>query len=97
MSSRRMRLNGLATTIVATSAAVALLAASPWAAAVPGRCAWSTARRPYRSNWRAARNVGERGQQTIWVAASPDAAHPLRATGWVLRPGHSLTITVPNH
>jgi hypothetical protein len=34
--------------------------------------------------------------QTIWVAASPDAAHPLRATGWVLRPGHSVTITVPN-
>jgi hypothetical protein len=35
--------------------------------------------------------------QTIWVAASPDPAHPLKATGWVLRPGHSVTITVPNH
>ena len=34
---------------------------------------------------------------TIWVAASPDKAHPLHATGWVLRPGHSLTITVPDH
>jgi hypothetical protein len=35
--------------------------------------------------------------QTIWVAASPDPAHPLRATGWVLAPGHSVTIAVPNH
>jgi hypothetical protein len=35
--------------------------------------------------------------QTIWVAASPDTAHPLAATGWVLKPGHSVTITVPNH
>jgi Thaumatin family len=35
--------------------------------------------------------------KTIWVAASPDKAHPLSATGWVLRPGHRVTITVPNH
>jgi hypothetical protein len=35
--------------------------------------------------------------QTIWVAASPDKAHPLRATGWVLRAGRSVTISVPNH
>jgi hypothetical protein len=35
--------------------------------------------------------------QTVWVAASPDKAHPLRATGWVLPPGHSVTISVPNH
>jgi hypothetical protein len=35
--------------------------------------------------------------QTIWLAASPDKAHPLAATGWVLRPGHSVTIIVPDH
>ena len=34
--------------------------------------------------------------QTIWVAASPDPSQPLAATGWVLRPGKSVTITVPN-
>jgi thaumatin family protein len=34
--------------------------------------------------------------QTIWVAASPDAGHPLAATGWVLPAGQSVTITVPN-
>jgi hypothetical protein len=35
--------------------------------------------------------------QTIWVAAAPDAKHPLSATGWVLPVGHSVTITVPDH
>ena len=35
-------------------------------------------------------------KQTIWVAASPDRAHPLAATGWVLPAGHRVTITVPN-
>jgi hypothetical protein len=34
--------------------------------------------------------------QTIWVAASPDASVPLAATGWVLPAGHSVTITVPD-
>jgi hypothetical protein len=34
--------------------------------------------------------------QEIWVAASPDTAHPLTATGWALPPGQSVTITVPN-
>jgi hypothetical protein len=35
--------------------------------------------------------------QTIWVAAAPDPNHPLAKTGWVLQPGHRVTITVPNH
>jgi hypothetical protein len=35
--------------------------------------------------------------QTIWVAASPDATAPLAATGWVLPAGQSVTITVPNN
>jgi hypothetical protein len=35
--------------------------------------------------------------QTIWVAAAPNPATPLAATGWVLRPGHSVTISTPNN
>jgi hypothetical protein len=39
----------------------------------------------------------DRVSQTIWVAASPDRSHPMARTGWVLSPGHDVTITVPNH
>ena len=35
--------------------------------------------------------------QTIWVAAAPNAATPLSATGWVLPAGQSVTITTPNN
>ncbi|MGH3244866.1 MAG: thaumatin family protein [Trebonia sp.] len=35
--------------------------------------------------------------QTIWVAAAPNAATPLAATGWVLPAGQSVTITPPNN
>jgi hypothetical protein len=35
--------------------------------------------------------------QTIWVAAAPNAATPLAATGWVLPAGQSVTITTPNN
>ena len=38
-----------------------------------------------------------RVRQTVWVAAAQNPAHPLAATGWVLPPGHTLTITVPGH
>ena len=38
-----------------------------------------------------------RVSQTIWVGAAQNPAHPLGRTGWKLRPGHSLTITVPKH
>jgi hypothetical protein len=34
--------------------------------------------------------------QTVWVAATADAKHPLAATGWVLAPGQSATISVPD-
>ncbi len=36
-------------------------------------------------------------KQTIWVAAAQNPAHPLAITGWVLPPGHRVTITVPDH
>jgi Thaumatin family len=38
-----------------------------------------------------------RVSQTIWVGAAQNPAHPLARTGWKLLPGHSLTITVPEH
>ena len=38
-----------------------------------------------------------RVSQTIWVAASPDVAHPLAATGWVLPAGQSVSLVVPDH
>jgi hypothetical protein len=38
-----------------------------------------------------------RVHQTVWVAASPDPSHPMARTGWVLLPGHSVTVRVPNH
>jgi Thaumatin family len=37
-------------------------------------------------------------QQTIWVAAGQQTAQPaLRTTGWVLHPGQSVSISVPDH
>ena len=38
-----------------------------------------------------------RMSQTIWVAAAPNAATPLAATGWVLPAGQSVTITTPSN
>jgi Thaumatin family len=38
-----------------------------------------------------------RMSQTIWVAAAPNPASPLAATGWVLPAGQSVTITTPNN
>ncbi|MER7009513.1 thaumatin family protein [Dactylosporangium sp. NPDC000555] len=34
--------------------------------------------------------------QRIWAAATPDKAHPLAATGWVIDPGQSVTVVVPS-
>jgi Thaumatin family len=36
-------------------------------------------------------------QETIWPAAAADPKHPVAATGWVLAPGASLTIVIPDH
>jgi hypothetical protein len=36
-------------------------------------------------------------QQTIWPAVAADPNHPISATGWVLAPGASLTIGIPDH
>ena len=36
-------------------------------------------------------------EETIWLATTKDAAHPLPATGWVLAPGQRLTLVVPAH
>jgi hypothetical protein len=36
-------------------------------------------------------------QQTIWPAVAADPAHPVEATGWVLPPGASRTLLIPDH
>lgn len=35
--------------------------------------------------------------QTIWPAIAADPNHPVEATGWVLKPGASLSFAVPDH
>jgi hypothetical protein len=35
--------------------------------------------------------------QTIWPAIAADPKHPVEATGWVLRPGASLSFSIPDH
>jgi hypothetical protein len=35
--------------------------------------------------------------QTVWPAAQADPKHPLAATGWILPPGTSLSILMPDH
>jgi hypothetical protein len=76
----------LARLLIAATSVVLLLTATPWATAAPTVAAAGARKVTFVNNV----------HQTIWVAASPDAAHPLAATGWVLKPGHSVTITVPD-
>jgi Thaumatin family len=35
--------------------------------------------------------------QTVWPAAQADPSQPLAETGWVVAPGQSVTITMPDH
>ncbi|MBK6017937.1 thaumatin family protein [Streptomyces sp. MBT53] len=35
--------------------------------------------------------------RTIWPAIAADPKHPVEATGWVLKPGASLSFAVPDH
>jgi hypothetical protein len=76
----------LARLLIAATSVVLLLTATPWATAAPTVAAAGARKVTFVNNV----------HQTIWVAASPDTAHPLAATGWVLKPGHSVTITVPD-
>jgi Thaumatin family len=80
--------------VTSPSAAVPTPSPSPSPAAVPP----GSAALPVQAAAAGARLVTFVNQvsQTIWVAASPDAGHPLAATGWVLPAGQSVTITVPN-
>jgi hypothetical protein len=96
----------LAAAIAAVASAVTLVAATQWAQPASARPAVAAqavtapaASPPAASAASGARKVTfvNKLTKTIWVAASPDPAHPLKATGWVLRPGRSVTITVPNH
>jgi hypothetical protein len=48
------------------------------------------------TGWRTLTMVN-RLDQTIWPAIAADPKHPISATGWVLAPGASLSILVPDH
>lgn len=48
------------------------------------------------AGWRTLTMVN-RLDQTIWPAIAADPKHPISATGWVLAPGASLTILIPDH
>ncbi|MFD6999183.1 thaumatin family protein [Streptomyces mirabilis] len=69
---------------------------SPSATASPSR----TAKQPTT----AAKTPGKRTitlinrlNQTVWPAIAADPKHPVEATGWVLRPGASLSFAIPDH
>src|SRR6185312_14948065 len=48
------------------------------------------------AGWRTLTMVN-RLDETIWPAIAADPKHPISATGWVLAPGASLTILIPDH
>ena len=48
------------------------------------------------AGWRTLTMVN-RLSYTIWPAIAADPNHPISATGWVLAPGASLTILIPDH
>ena len=48
------------------------------------------------AGWRTLTMVN-RLDQTIWPAIAADPNHPISATGWVLAPGASLSILIPDH
>ncbi|WP_459179349.1 thaumatin family protein [Streptomyces sp.] len=85
--------------------------ASPSASASPGRSAASSrpstskAARPKATTTATKSAAGAAGTrtfafanrlgQTVWLAATKGDKHPLATTGWVLRPGGSVSVTVP--
>jgi hypothetical protein len=84
---RTLRHPKLGTAVGAAAIAIGLVTASPLA---------SAAGTPQAAGARKFTFVN-RVHQRIWVAAAQNPAYPLPTTGWVLKPGQSLTITVPNH
>jgi len=104
MALMRKTRSRLAAAVVAIVPAVALVAGSAASAATTtgaattgGQAAGSAQAVSAVANGSRTVTFASKVKQTIWVAASPDASHPMARTGWVLRPGHSVTITVPNH
>ena len=84
----------LVTVLLGMTAALTVAGTAPWSSAAPTRhqaAALATAAGTREFTFVSHVN------QTIWVAAAQNPAHPLHTTGWVLKPGRSLTITVPNH
>lgn len=87
---------GAATAATAGTTAAPVRSASPARSAAAGTTAAAAATAGAGAGARTVTFV-DRVHQTIWVAAAQNLAHPLTRTGWVLRPGHRLTITVPDH
>ena len=83
----------------ATSASTALASTSPASPAPAQSPSAPAASAPPPSGAAGTRLVTFVNQmaETIWVAAAPNAATPLAATGWVLPAGHSVTISTPNN
>jgi hypothetical protein len=96
-----------ATQLATPAPAVSSAAAAPSASATAGTPEAQAAATGQRAGSPAAAGATSGGSrqvtfvnrvtQPIWVGASPDASHPMARTGWTLRAGHSVTITVPNH
>ncbi|MEV6479952.1 thaumatin family protein [Streptomyces sp. NPDC051576] len=56
-----------------------------------------SARPPAASPGKRTVTLVNRLDQTIWPAIAADPKHPVEATGWVLRPGASVSFAVPDH
>jgi hypothetical protein len=87
---------GLAGPVTGASAAPRATAVTATPAAATAATV-TAASQPAASAPRRAVTFVNKESQTIWVAAAPNPSTPLAATGWVLRPGHSVTISTPNN
>jgi hypothetical protein len=84
----RIRGSWLFAAVVAVTAATAVVTTFPWASAAPGANPAGSGVRKF--------TFVNKVHQTVWVAAAPDPGYPLRKTGWMLKPGQSVTINVPD-
>ena len=83
-----------ASTAPTTVPAPTSAAAKPSATAAAGS---SSGKAPVPGPGQRTLTMVNRLSQTIWPAVAADPNHPVAATGWVLAPGASLTILIPDH
>lgn len=82
------------TAVRATTSASATATAAPTTAKPSAK---PSAAVPVAGDGQRALTMVNRLRQTIWPAVAADPKHPVAATGWVLAPGASLTIVIPDH